>query len=228
MSRGKPSAAMSTPVLWVAGVLFLFAIVLAFQPFPFLSPVPAAVTVPPWATDPATVRHPDMKPEYRQAGFAYRCSDCHNIIPSPLETKRTLTQHSEIKLEHGINTRCFNCHHSTNRNAFVDEQGGEIPWDQPQLMCAKCHGPVFRDWQHGVHGRTNGDWLRTAGPQVRQKCVACHDPHRPPFPPMHPAPGPNTLRMGRQDFGSHAGDRNPLQVLQGQYHPPGTPTQKGD
>ena len=67
-------------------------------------------------------------------------------------------QHREIKLEHGINTSCFNCHHETNRDAFAGEEGEEIPWNQPQLLCAKCHGPVYRDWQHGSHGRTNGYW----------------------------------------------------------------------
>lgn len=221
----SPSSSMgggSTRAYSISGVLFLFAIVLAFQPFRFSSPVPAATPVPSWATNPATVRHPDAKPEYHQAVFTYRCSACHDIIPSPLKTNRTLTQHSEIELEHGINASCFSCHHRTNRDAFVDDLGGEIPWDQPELMCAKCHGPVFRDWQHGVHGRTNGFWLKTKGPQTRRKCTECHDPHRPPFPPMHPAPGPSTLRMGRQDYGKHPANRNPLQILQLPDDHPGT------
>ena len=228
MPRSTPSAVVSPSVYWVSGVLFLFAIVLAFQPFQFSSPLPAAVAVPPWATDPTPVRHPSVEPAFHQAVFTYRCSECHKIIPSPLETERTLTQHAEIELEHGTNARCFNCHHRTNRDAFVDDQGGEIPWDQPQLMCAKCHGPVYRDWQHGVHGRTDGYWLGAKGVQTRRKCVACHDPHRPPFPAMHPAPGPNTLRMGRQDYGSHAGDRDPLRVLQLQHNPAAASTEKGD
>ena len=89
-----------------------------------------------------------------------------------------------------MNTRCFNCHNRTNRDTFVDDAGGEIPWNQPPLLCGKCHGPVYRDWQHGSHGRTNGYWDKTRGPQERRKCVECHDPHRPPFAPMVPAPGP--------------------------------------
>ena len=140
-------------------------------PAPFVSPVAPAVPVPAWATDTTPVRQPKLAPKYVAAGYTYRCSDCHNLIPSPPETHRTLTQHTEIVLEHGINTRCFNCHHRTNRDAFVDDAGGEIPWDQPPLLCGKCHGPVYRDWQHGSHGRTNGYWDKTRGPQERRKCI---------------------------------------------------------
>jgi hypothetical protein len=138
--------------------------------------------------------------------------DCHRIIPSPAETLRRLTQHTEIQFNHGINTRCFNCHHPTNRNAFVDDFGHEIPWDQPQQLCAKCHGPVFRDWQAGSHGRSNGYWDITRGQQRRLRCIECHDPHTPPFAPMAPAPGPTTLRMGPQEPAAHGGKRDPLRI----------------
>ncbi len=212
MSPNSPSNARSTRSLWVPVVLFAFAAVLLFDPFSFTPPDYASTDVPAWVTDTTPVRQPKENPEYKQAVFTYRCSDCHKIIPSPLETQRTLTQHSEIQLKHGMNTRCFNCHHRTNRDAFADDLGGEIPWDQPELVCAKCHGPVYRDWQNGAHGRTNGYWLESAGTQTRKKCVECHDPHQPPFPSMHPAPAPNTLRMGRQDFDRHAEHHNPLQL----------------
>jgi hypothetical protein len=190
---------------------------MALQPFPFTSPVSAARDVPAWATDTTPVRQPSLRAEYQVAVFTYRCSDCHRIIPSPVETNRTLTQHREVKLEHGINTRCFNCHHRTNRDAFVDDYGAEIPWDQPQLLCAKCHGPVYRDWQHGAHGRTNGFWDVGRGQQVRRRCIECHDPHQPPFPSLAPAPAPRTLRMGPQAFGQHAEDHDPLRLGRGSH-----------
>jgi hypothetical protein len=153
--------------LWVSAALFVFAAVLAFRPFPYVSAVTQPVAVPAWATDTTPVRQPRLRPEYTAGVFQYRCSECHHIIPSPIETSRTLTQHTEIQLEHGINTRCFNCHHRTNRDAFVDDYGREIPWDQPQLLCSKCHGPVYRDWQHGSHGRSNGYWDKSRGTQTR-------------------------------------------------------------
>jgi hypothetical protein len=200
-------------VVAVPLTLFALAATLGLDPWHFASPVAPATAVPAWATDPATVRHPELKPEIELAGFTYRCSDCHGLFSSPPETTRPLTQHRDIKLKHGINTRCFNCHHRTNRDALVDDWGREIPMDQPQLVCAKCHGPVYRDWLHGSHGRTNGYWDTRAGPQVRVTCVRCHDPHQPPFPPMHPAPGPHTLRMGDQSFPAEPETvANPLRI----------------
>jgi hypothetical protein len=198
---------------WVPLVLFAGAGVLALNPVPFESPVVSATPVPAWVTDSAPVRQPKLVPEYRVGVFTYQCSDCHRIIPSPQETLRSLTQHTEITLRHGLNTRCFNCHHRTQRDAFVDDWGEPIPWNQPQLVCAKCHGPVYRDWQAGSHGRINGFWDTTRGPQTRRKCIECHDPHAPPFPPMRPAPGPNTLRMGPQEPPRHAAEHDPLRVF---------------
>jgi len=198
---------------WVPAVFLAWATVLFLDPLPFVSPIVAGKPVPAWATDTTPVRQPKLKPDYVSAGFHYRCMECHRIIPSPAETVRTLTQHREIQLNHGINTRCFNCHHLTNRDAFVDDAGREIPWDQPQLLCAKCHGPVYRDWQAGSHGRINGFWDATQGPQTKRRCIECHDPHSPPFPPLPPAPGPNTLRMGPQEAPVHEGQRDPLRIF---------------
>ena len=213
MTRSSsPTQPKGGGVFWVPVVLLVFAAVWAWNPFSFISPVPAATRVPSWATDTTPVRQPKLKPNYLAGVFTYRCSECHRIIPSPAETERTLTQHKEIQLQHGINTRCFNCHHRTNRDAFVDDYGHEIPWDQPQLVCAKCHGPVYRDWQHGSHGRTNGYWDASRGTQTRRRCIECHDPHQPPFRPLAPAPGPHTLRMGPQDFRTHGKSHDPLRL----------------
>lgn len=199
--------------LWMPLAFLACAAVLFFDPIPFISPVVARVPAPAWATDSTPVRQPKLKPEYAAAGFTYQCMDCHRIIPSPPETMRALTQHKEIQLNHGINTRCFNCHHPKNRNAFVDDFGVEIAWSQPQLLCAKCHGPVYRDWQAGSHGRINGYWDKSKGPQTKRRCIECHDPHAPPFQRMQPAPGPNTLRMGPQEAAGHDGRHDPLRIF---------------
>ncbi len=192
-------------------VLLVTAAVLWAGPWEVADPAPPAAATPAWAIDPTPVRRPKLRPEIDIAGFTYQCSDCHRHFASPPETIRSLTQHRHIELRHGINTRCFNCHHLTNRDVLVDDWGREIPFDQPQLVCAKCHGPVYRDWLNGSHGRTNGHWDTSAGPQERRKCIECHDPHVPPFPPMPPAPGPNTLRMGDPSpIMHHEGTPNPL------------------
>jgi len=198
--------------LWIAVVLLVFAVVLMLAPLRFTSPVPPAVEVPDWATATTPVRQPKMRPQYEAGVFTYRCSECHAIIPPREQAYRTPLQHKEILSEHGINTHCLNCHHPSNRDAFVDDVGGEIPWDQPQLLCSKCHGPVYRDWQHGSHGRTDGFWDESQGPRLRRKCIECHDPHHPPFPALRPAPGPRTLRMGPPDHTSAHSAHNPLRL----------------
>ena len=228
MSQTTGSAANRARAFWVPAVLFVCAAVLVLNPLPFISPVVPASPVAAWVTDPTPVERPKLRPEYTVAVFDYRCSDCHRIIPSPAETDRRLTQHREIQLAHGINTRCFNCHHRTNRDAFADDAGDEIPWDQPQRLCSKCHGPVYRDWQHGSHGRTNGYWDLTQGEQTRRKCIAGHNPHQPLFRPMHPAPGPDTLRMGPQDHSTHAHVHDPLRLgsIKSHSQPPAAPNQE--
>ena len=194
--------------------LFGLAGYLLLDPVPHVSPVMMPAETPAWAVDITPVRQPLLRPDVTVAVYRYRCSECHALMRSPPETDRPLTQHRHIKLNHGINDRCFNCHHRENRNAFAGYGGDPIPYDEPHLLCAKCHGPVYRDWTHGVHGRTNGYWNARLGPVERKKCIECHDPHAPAFQPMAPAPGPNTLRMGDQRPGPEAREdtRSPLLI----------------
>src|SRR5436190_5125 len=56
-----------------------------------------------------------------------------------------------------------------------------------------CHGPTYRDWEIGIHGRKSGYWDKRLGAAVRQDCTSCHDPHSPAFPSLTPGPGPNPL-----------------------------------
>jgi len=193
-SSARPAPPGVTLMPWLPATFLVFAAVLALGPWSYQPPLSGPARVPSWVTDNAPVRRPRLRPVYTTGVYTYLCSDCHRIIPSPSETDRVLTQHRETDLRHGINTRCFNCHHRENRDAFVDDFGHEIPWNQPQLLCAKCHGTVYRDWQHGAHGRTNGFWDPRRGEQKRLRCIECHDPHCPPFAPMAPAPGPTSLR----------------------------------
>ena len=199
-------------IYWVPLALLGSAFLFALNPIPYRDALPPRVPLPPSAIDPTPIRQPAGEPRYVVAGYIYRCSDCHRILPSPAETHRTLGQHKEIHLGHGLNTRCFNCHHRMNRDAFVDDLGGEIPWEQPQLLCARCHGPVYRDWEAGSHGRVNGYWDTAAGPQTKRRCIECHDPHHPPFQALKPAPGPNTLRMGASEATHEPVSGNPLRL----------------
>lgn len=195
----------------VPAVLVGLAAVLATSLFPLDIELAPVVETPAWAIDTTPVRQPALHSRITIGVYTYRCSECHMLFPSPPETDRPLTQHRDIVLEHGINDRCFNCHHRQDRDAFADDRGGPIPYDQPQMLCAKCHGLVYRDWTHGVHGRTNGYWDADQGPVRRLKCIECHDPHAPAFAAMRPAPPPDTLRTPAAPApAEHDTRRNPL------------------
>lgn len=121
-------------------------------------------------------------------GWEYDCMECHALRPAQWHYEHPLSVHREVRLEHGNNRFCLNCHHPVNRNTHVDYDGAEIAPDDTVRLCAKCHGTIYRDWEAGVHGRRNGHWDEQAGPQTRLECVQCHAPHRPKFPAMKPLP----------------------------------------
>lgn len=124
-----------------------------------------------------------------KAGWTYNCMECHKLFPARWHyDDRPFNEHKDIRLEHGNNRFCLNCHHPTNRNAFVDYDGAEIAQADVVMLCAKCHGTIYRDWQAGVHGRENGLWKTDAGEKTKLRCIQCHDPHSPKFKPMKPLP----------------------------------------
>jgi hypothetical protein len=111
---------------------------------------------------------------------------CHNGTYPPFpETKnpRKLTlMHTDIfpdslNIQHGRGaTWCLDCHHSTTRNKLVDHFGNEISFNEPQKLCGKCHGPTYRDWREGIHGKRIGEWA-SDGKKRWFVCTECHDPH---------------------------------------------------
>lgn len=143
----------------------------------------------------ATDTHLDKTPPRATKGldlvrgnWTYNCMECHTLLPARWYYDRPLVQHEDIRLEHGNNRFCLNCHHPTNRNAFVDYDGSEIPQRDVVRLCGKCQGTIYRDWQAGVHGRQNGHWNPELGERTRLRCIQCHDPHRPKFQAMKPLP----------------------------------------
>ncbi|MCA9001447.1 MAG: hypothetical protein KDB61_05960 [Planctomycetes bacterium] len=166
---------------------------------------PAEVPVPERVIfDPANIqvvsqrtRFPDP-PLIEQAGLKMTCAECHDIFDSQGEGNTPdRGQHKDVVLDHGMNAQCFNCHSNQNRNKLILKGGEEVGYGDVQDLCASCHGPTFRDWQKGMHGRTNGYWDTTKGERERLVCTQCHDPHAPRFQKLPPLPGPNTLRMKR-------------------------------
>ncbi len=138
------------------------------------------------------------------AGFDRTCRDCHALFPASRNPPKDLMQHQHIVLNHGINERCRNCHSRGDKNKLLLQDGTRISYSRVVELCSKCHGPVYRDWLTGAHGRTNGYWDVNQGEQRRLRCTECHDPHNPRHPAMDalvPLPPPRTLRMG--DPGAH-------------------------
>lgn len=159
---------------------------------------------------PVRIVSPNM-PYIISGGYELKCMDCHRIFESPDITPKRLTQHLDIKLNHGLNEQCLDCHDNDNRNELVLAGGITVSFQQVHLLCAKCHGPIYRDWQKGMHGRTNGYWDTNQGERKRLSCIQCHDPHQPAFSSMKTYPGPNTLRMGDPKHKpAGGGKRNPL------------------
>lgn len=185
-------------------IWFLFG---AGEAIPSL-PEPTQVSEEQLATTPARRALTDP-PLYRNAGFDYECQECHRLFSSMPETDRVLMRHRNIELDHGLNDRCFNCHHNEDRNLLALQGGETVTYSNSPQLCGKCHGPTFRDWQQGMHGRTIPSATEPAG-RVRLKCTECHDPHAPAMAGMELLPGPNTLRMGDPSPIRHHTDESPL------------------
>lgn len=128
-------------------------------------------------------------------GNEEKCSACHEGFSRGQGDVALQGEHGDITFDHGLNVLCLNCHHPENSDVYVYHDGSEIPGDEPNQLCAKCHGPHFRDFNLGVHGRMNGYWSAELGPQTRLACIQCHDPHRPAFPGIQPEPAPGLTRF---------------------------------
>jgi hypothetical protein len=144
------------------------------------------------------------RPEIVVGGYVQRCSACHDLFESEELVPTDLRQHEHIVLDHGLNARCHNCHSRTDHNKLILHAGEEIAFSEVVRLCASCHGPTWRDWEKGMHGRTTGSWDAEREEQRRLGCTECHDPHAPAFPAVAPLPGPRTLRMGEQQGFAHS------------------------
>lgn len=132
----------------------------------------------------------------------FDCYACHEKNKPPtlrFDTNENLIvpkEHSDIVMghgSHGRNNNCFNCHDENNLTLLQTRDGHEVTFVNSQLLCGSCHGPTYRDWEAGVHGRTSGYWNREMGAIDRKLCVNCHNPHSPKVPGRQPAPGPHLL-----------------------------------
>jgi len=110
---------------------------------------------------------------------------CHNgkYVALPQDKNpRPLKMHKDIvpdsmKLKHGKGgIWCLDCHHSINRTRLIDNYGSEVSFNQPQKLCGKCHGQVYRSWRNGLHSKRIGMWAK-GGKKRWWVCTECHNPH---------------------------------------------------
>ena len=135
--------------------------------------------------------HAVVKPRSEKLAILPMCGTaCHNGVgPSanpptlPKDKHPTLIPVMESlvpdlkDLQHGRGRIwCLDCHHTTKRDKLVDHFGDPISFDQPQLLCGKCHGDKLRDWRDGIHGKRIGEFA-SAGKKRWFTCTECHNPH---------------------------------------------------
>lgn len=122
------------------------------------------------------------------------CATCHATKPANPDARlgAPLAQfHQGLVGRHG-NLSCQSCHNPADGYGSLKLADGKtVPFTEVMSLCAQCHGPQFRDYQHGAHGGMTGHWDLTRGPRARNNCVDCHDPHAPKYPTVVPASGPN-------------------------------------
>ena len=116
------------------------------------------------------------------------CSTCHATRPPDHQnrTVKTLDEfHSGMAFSHGT-VSCLSCHNPNDYDSLQLADGTQVDFTDVMTLCGQCHGPQMKDYEHGVHGGLNGYWDLTRGPQQKNNCVDCHNPHAPQFPKMQP------------------------------------------
>jgi hypothetical protein len=200
--RNMKSLAIVAATFW--GLAVVFAILPTQNPIP----APAREVVAAAEIDPSPRRVP-IGDDARTviAVFERKCMDCHKTLVTSNPPRNDPNHyHETVRMDHGLNGRCVNCHDPKDRNVLVLRDGRNLAFGQSTILCGNCHGPAYRQWQRGVHGKTLGYWDTHLGEKRRLECVECHDPHSPHYNPMAPLPGPNTLRMGVQNPEGHGHD----------------------
>lgn len=139
------------------------------------------------------IRKPSGPPRVELAGLdphgrtgSVACSTCHAIRKPNLEnvSADTLDEfHQGMTFNHGKIT-CYACHNPDDSNALRLADGKSVAYENVMTLCSQCHSMQAESFAHGAHGGMNGHWDLTRGPQIKNNCIDCHDPHAPTYPKM--------------------------------------------
>ncbi|MEZ4270546.1 MAG: hypothetical protein R3C68_03650 [Myxococcota bacterium] len=123
---------------------------------------------------------------------AIGCATCHQPGSAPALAKRAGTPkefHPRSMLRHG-KLACTSCHAPDNPGELHLADTTPVAMADSMQLCAQCHGPQKRNYDHGAHGGMRGYWDTARGPRERNHCVACHSAHAPRYPAVLPVKGP--------------------------------------
>ena len=150
---------------------------------------------------PVTIRKPEPPAgvatglvDHHGNAVLLECRSCHDIRKPDLKLAASAQLnefHQGLVFDHG-QLACASCHNAGDGYTTLHlADGSAVEYADTMTLCAQCHGPQFRDYQHGSHGGMTGYWDLSRGPRTRNHCIDCHDPHSPQFPVVLPARGPN-------------------------------------
>ncbi len=130
--------------------------------------------------------YPVSPPPFSEGIFP--CSNCHAALEVNTKRRELKDEHTSIKLHHGEQLWCLDCHNASDRDKLKLADGTTINFTESYRLCGQCHGNVYRDWKEGVHGKRIGYFA--GGQRTYFLCVSCHNPHDPKFKPLKPEPPP--------------------------------------
>jgi len=144
-------------------------------------------------THPVIIRQPSGPPRIQLAGSDPQgrvgnvaCSACHSLRQPNLdnETAATLDEfHQGMTCDHG-SIACYACHNPNDSDVLRLADGSSVAYENVMTLCSQCHGMQADSFTHGAHGGMNGHWDLGRGPQRKNNCIDCHDPHAPRYPKM--------------------------------------------
>ncbi len=134
---------------------------------------------------------------WANVGDNYPCLKCHQNFSKAKILNLTLPlkkEHQSLSFKHMKNEKsCLLCHSDNSPNELNMLDGKKISMSESPQLCGQCHGPIYFDWQEGIHGKLFGK-----GTDQKRKfiCAECHDPHNPKFKKMKAEAPPTRPKLG--------------------------------
>ncbi len=155
----RPASASWALLVAVAGGALVFAVAIPKGEQNAPPEQPAATTAKPPTQHPVTIVAPSVSPgiptgEVDRLGnpVLANCTTCHTKREPNRATRdgAQLTEfHQGLTMGHG-QLQCVACHNPDDYTQFRLAGGETLEFSESMQLCAQCHGPQFRDYQHGA------------------------------------------------------------------------------